>query len=188
MSKNKNYLIATMLFIASLVLVIFILSVNMFIGSSEYESTGEQISSVDVLNCTSSKKIQSFFDYGDIEEFEHKIKITFNDRKPYDMMYTFGGIFKNNEIANSGGGLWKIKYHTYMNENNLDVNSVENSFSSVDNRAWLNLYTRATNLNLITTKLFLIAPEDLAKVRRSDNEELKKFYEEMGFECETIGR
>lgn len=186
-SKSKNLKVATTIIILVAVVLVIVFIAKMFEGNSSYISTGEQVSSVDVLNCSTNIKIKSFLDTELADKVEHKILVTFNNERPDEISYNISATYADKASYDNEGRIWVTDYGLYMNHNNLDENSIKNTFSTVDdNKAWANFYTKVSDINAVTGKIFLLSDDNYAAVRSYDMKKLAKYYNSLGFNCKEI--
>lgn len=184
--SNKLLIVATIAISIAVILILIILFLNKFMGSSSYKSTDESNSSVDVLSCTTNSKIESFFNTNLADEVNHKITVVFGDEHPADISYNLSAVYYNKDSFDREGRIWVTDYGLYMNENNLADDSIKNTLSSTDNKAWANFYTSFSNINAVTAKIFLLSEDNYLAMRDYDMSRLKQYYEDLGFNCDNI--
>ncbi|MBR2795861.1 hypothetical protein IKE13_02330 [Candidatus Saccharibacteria bacterium] len=184
--SNKMESVATITVIIVVVLLIAALFVKMSVGSSSYKSTDEEVSSVDILNCRSNTKIEAFFNTVLADAVEHKITITFNDERPDEISYSVSATYPSKESFDNEGRIWVTDYGLYMGDNNLKEGSINNTFSSSENKVRANFYTRISDINIATAKIFLLNKDNYSAVRGYNMAKFERYYDNLGFNCEKI--
>ena len=183
-SKSKNLKIVTTIVILVAVVLIIMLIVKMFEGNSSYTSTGEQVSSVDVLDCTTNAKVKSFLNTELADKVEHKILVTFNDERPDEISYNISATYADKASYDQEGRVWVTDYGLYMGHNGLKEDSIKNTFSTKDdNEAWANFYIKVSDINAVTGKIFLLSDDNYAAMHSYNMNKLAKYYNGLGFNC-----
>lgn len=184
-SKSKSLkIVATITFLAAIVLIAILIA-KMFEGDSSYTSTGENVTSVDVLSCAANTKIKSFLNTELANKVEHKILVTFNNERPDEISYNISATYTDKTSYEKEGRIWATDYGIYMGGNNLKEDSIKNTFSTDDgNKAWANFYAKVSDINAVTGKIFLLSDDNYTVVRSYDMDKLAKYYNSLGFNCE----
>lgn len=185
-SKSKNLKItATIISFIAIVLIVILIT-RMFEGNSSYTTTGEDIASVGVLSCTANTKVESFLDTELANGVEHKIIVTFGDGRPDEISYGISAMYADKAAYDDEGRIWVTDYGLYMAQNNLRDDSIKNTFLADDDRVHANFYTKVSDINMVTGKIFLLNDGNYAAIRNYDMRELAKYYSSLGFNCEEI--
>ena len=157
----------------------------MFEGNSSYTSTGENVTSVDVLSCTTNTKVKALLNTELADKVEHKISVTFNNKHPDEISYSISATYTDKTSYDGEGRIWVTNYGLYMGSNNLKEDSIKNTFSTDgSSKAWANFYAKVSDINTVTEKIFLLSDDSYIAVRSYDMKKLAEYYNSLGFNCE----
>ena len=136
---------------------------------------------VGALNCKTSQPSDSFFVSNTALNNDHELKVTYSGERIGRINYIYNGEYDSNDTADTAGSLLHADYNIYMGEN---AESLYPTFSVVENKLKISLYTEYQKLNAKNAKLFFMNADEYHESSNYSIHDLKKIYESKGFSCE----
>lgn len=171
-----------------LVLLILIICILLLFSSSEtHTSTVKDADEISALYCKAGKLENAFFDSDAANTIKHEIKLTFKNATLDKIYYSFKGTYPSEDTAAADETRLHAKYNIYMGDNGVDQGSLSPNYSVVKAKFKLSMYVDSLDkINTITAKLFFINKEDLQGFGSNSMDDLKSYYENQSFQCESI--
>ena len=185
-SKNKKIISSAATWIVAIAVSIALSVVAfMLFGSKETHistSTAETI--IKSLVCNAANPKNPFFISETAENYNHEIKVTYRGETADKISYVYDGVYVSNSVADTAGSSLHADYNIYMGENGAYQESLYPTFSVVDNKLKVSLYTEYGKINSVIAKLFFINAEEFHNLDNYSIEDLGNLYAEKGFSCE----
>ena len=184
--KNKKLMssMATWIVVIAVSIGLSVAVSMLFRGEETYTSTGATETAIKSLVCNATDPENPFFISRIAENYNHEIKVTYRDEMADKIFYVYGGSYVSNNVASTAEATLHADYNKYMGDNEVYQESLYPTFSVVDNKLKISLYTDYKKLNSVAAKLFFIDKEEFHDLNNYSAEELGNFYTEKGFSCE----
>lgn len=184
-SKNKKAmsLVATWIVILAVVIAVVAFFMVNFRSTETYMSTSSDGATVGSLSCTAVNPENPFF-ASSAQNSNHELKITTRGQAKDKISYVYNGEYASNAAAETAGSSLHADYNIYMGENGIYQESLYPTFSVVENRLKVSLYTEFDKINSVTARLFFINADEFHELNDYSVEDMKVLYESKGFLCE----
>lgn len=185
-SKNKKIISSTTIWIVAIAVSIALsVAAFMLFGSKEtHISTSKTETTIKSLMCNSADPKNPFFVSETAETNNHVVKVTYRGEIADKISYNYDGSYTSSSVADTVGSSLHADYNIYMGKNGAYQESLYPTFSVVDNKLKVSLYTEYNKVNSVTAKLFFINAEEFHDLDNYSIEDLKNLYVEKGFSCE----
>ena len=137
------------------------------------------------LYCKGDVVDEPFFVQYNASSSMHEFKILFSDDKINILNYTYTADFPTAEQAINASALIHADYNIFMSKNNVDPESLQPTFSKIDNEVIVNLSADIESISSTTAKLFFLDNEQFKKIPTYSLDEIIDMYRKKGFHCES---
>ena len=180
--KEKKALIGAILF--AIIAATIGIAVWLLTNKTEtYISGGNQGFNVSSLTCMASHPTNPFFISSAAQNYEHKLKLIFNNDVISGISYNFEGTYNMVAIAETAAAEMHAQYNKYMGKYGVSAEKYNPVFSSTKTKANVSIYAESAKLNRAVAVIFFITDEEFAKINDYKAEDFKKNYESKGFHC-----
>lgn len=170
-------------FVAGIAIALIIVAVLLFKPKTTYVEGGEEIYTIDLLDCRISEHEGAFFNSKIADEALHEIRVTFRENKIDKIYYEYKTSFSSEEVAKSQNAEMHANYNIYMGNKGIEPGKLDPRFSTIDNETTVSLIAEKGDLALSNVSLFFLDANDFQKINSRSIEEMKKLYEGKGFKC-----
>ena len=181
-SDNKQRYLGVAVLCALIATVAVILCL-LFSSKETRISNNNNTYSTETLYCIINNPEDAFFADSNTINNKHEIKVTYKDKKPDKASYIYTGIFNSSTNADHSNAILHAKYNTYMADYNLSPAILGPTFSVVESKLKINLYTDTSNITSETGKLFFLSPDETSTLIEKPAEQLKNIYSNKQFSC-----
>lgn len=184
--KEKKKLIID---IAIVVVIVAIIAFVIFVLTNHRETiqtTDTEPDNSDSISCHIDSKIENqFFDFRSPKTISQEVKATFNDNKPSKLFYSFVGEYESSKEAESASALITAAYNEYLGGHGISLSTISHTIYSIDSTARADLYAEIKNVNLYTSKFFLLDSNEFNSAKSLGPKSFEKLYKNKGFTCEN---
>ena len=182
-SKNKKIISSMATWIVAIAVSIALsVAAFMLFGSKEtHISASTTETTIKSLVCNSANPKNPFFISETAETNNHELKVTYRGETADKISYNYDGSYASNSVADTAGSSLHADYNIYMGEN---AESLYPTFSVVENKLKISLYTEYRKLNTKNAILFFINADEYQGLGDYSVDDLKNLYEGQGFSCE----
>ena len=182
-TQNKKVwsMVATGIVILAVVIAAIAILSGFFKNEETYISTKTTDAKVGALSCKASQPVDPFFVSNTVLNNDHELKVTYSGGGIDKINYTYNGEYASNDAANNARSLLHADYNIYMGEN---AESLYPTFSVVENKLKISLYTEYRKLNTKNAILFFINADEYQGLGDYSVDDLRNLYENKGFSCE----
>ena len=186
-SKKKKLIssISTWIVIIATSIGLGAVAFMLFRGEETHISTNTAETVIKSLVCNAASPKNPFFVSETAENYNHEIKVTYRGETADRISYVYDGVYVSNSVADTAGASLHADYNIYMGENGVYQESLYPTFSVVDNKLKVSLYTEYGKINSVIAKLFFINAEEFHNLDNYSIEDLGNLYAEKGFSCEV---
>ena len=185
MSENKKSRIdivktvVLMLIVGAVCLTIWLLTNQRETRISTTTETGNYGS----LICTSSSPSEPFFVSKNVQRFTHEVTAMFTNEHLKDVSYKYEGTYSSTGTAETAMAELHADYNKYMANGGVYQEKLNPVFTTDKTKVRVSLYAEPEKLNSVVAKLFFLSDDDLSKLSKYSQNDLKKVYEKKGFSC-----
>ncbi|MBR0372846.1 hypothetical protein IJH72_02830 [Candidatus Saccharibacteria bacterium] len=180
--NGKQKSLEITIFCISIAVVTVILC--LLFSGKETRTSSNNIYSTKILYCVNNNPEDSFFTDSNAINNKHEIKVTYKDDKPDKVSYTYTGKFNTSTKADNSNATLHAKYNKYMAEYDLSPTILSPTFSVVESKLKINLFTDISNINNKTGKLFFLNLDEISSLTSESADKLKDIYSDKNFSCE----
>ena len=184
-SKNKKIIssAATWIVAIAVSIALSVVAFMLFSSKETHILANTTETTIRSLVCSSADPKNPFFVSG-TETNNHELKVTYRGETADKISYNYDGSYASNSVADTAGSSLHADYNIYMGENGSYQDNLYPTFSVVDNKLKVSLYTEYGKINSVTAKLFFINAEEFHDLDNYSIEDLGNLYAEKGFSCE----
>ena len=181
--KSKSVGVTQWIIPAIIIIVVAVLIFLLFKPKETYDSSGDHVIKVGILECTGSEIENPFFVSDSAQKYTHGLKITIKDDHPANIFYTFTSTYNSEDAVEVANAVLHADYNKYMSKNSASFEYLNPVFSNVNTKLQINLFAEKSKLNPVTARMFFLTIDELSDFDNYNTKDLEKLYENKGFSC-----